>query len=73
MRLEAGGKAGARVEEVAECVADEVEGEDGEHDGEGSEDDHVGASKGVGAGVVENRAQLVVGGGTPMPRKLRVA
>jgi hypothetical protein len=42
MLLEAGGEPGAGVEVVAECVADEVEGEDGEHDGEGGEDDHVG-------------------------------
>ena len=40
--LQAGGEACAGVEDVAQGVAYEVERQDGEHDGEGGEDDHVG-------------------------------
>ena len=47
---------GSRVQVIAEGVADEVEGEDGEHDGECGEDDHVGRVEEVGAGVVEHGA-----------------
>ena len=50
------GKSCARVEAVAEGVADEVEGEDRKHDGECGEDDHVGGVKEVGAGFVEHGA-----------------
>lgn len=46
----------SRVQVVAEGIADEVEGEDSQHDGEGGEDDHVGRVEEVGAGVVEHGA-----------------
>ena len=44
----------AGVEEVAEAVADEVEGEDAEGEGEGGEEHEVGGFEEVGAGVVEH-------------------
>ncbi len=45
---------GAGVEEVAEAVADEVEGEYAEGEGEGGEEHEVGGLEEVGAGVVEH-------------------
>ena len=46
----------ARVESVAERVADEIEREDSEHDGEGGEDHHVRGVEEVGTGLVEHGA-----------------
>ncbi len=52
--LKAFADAGARVEVVAEAIADEVEGEDAEGEGEGGKEHEVGRLEEVRAGVVEH-------------------
>src|SRR6185437_6926445 len=54
--LESFADAGAGIEEIAEAVADEIEGEDAERDSGGREEDEVGRLEEVGAGVVEHGA-----------------
>ena len=54
MMLEAFADAGAGVEVVAEAVADEIEGEDAESEGDGGEEHQVRGFEHVGAGVVEH-------------------
>ena len=52
----ADGHAGARIELVTQAVADEVEGQDGQHDGDGRKDDHVGRVKEMRARVIQHHA-----------------
>ncbi len=47
---------GARIEPVAPGVAEEIEGQDGEHHRQGGEDDHVGGVEEMAAGVIEHGA-----------------
>ena len=47
---------GARIEPVAPGVAEEIEGQDGEHHRQGGEDDHVGGIEEMAAGVIEHGA-----------------
>jgi hypothetical protein len=60
-RSEADGDSCARIEVVAERVAEEVEGKNAEHDGYGREDDEVGCVKKERSRVVEHGAPA--GGG----------
>ena len=47
--------AGARIEPIAPGVAEQIEGEDGKHDGERGKDHHVGRIEEMTARVIEHR------------------
>ncbi len=65
-------RAGARVEPVAQGVAQKIKRKDGEHDGQGGKHDKVRRVEEVAAGVVEHGAPTGMGASTPRPRKLSV-
>jgi hypothetical protein len=48
--------AGAGVESIAPGIAQEIEGQHGDHDGERREDEHVRGVEEVAAGIVEHGA-----------------
>ena len=67
--LQSGFDAGAGVEEVAHGVAYEVEGEHGEHDGEGGKKDDVGRIEEVRAAIVEHGSPTWHGGRDAEPEE----
>src|SRR6266545_1070074 len=61
----------ARIENVAQPIADKVEAEDGKRNHQPRDDRNMRSELHISARFAEHQSQLGAGGGKPKPRKLR--